>query len=424
MQWKLDNGAWGTLEQLKTSILSLSGDASGIKVYEPGQFATAFEDNTPHTIAWQWLLDNDQDVLVGEDCDEYGSCENVYMSSNEYDTYMGNLALDGALEAVVTVGITATQIDDLVTNANMLEGANQVVNLQDVQTLSFRSASDINNFERVEVNGEPIYEGDDYIKTEGSTVITLTESYIASLTADRYVIDIVSTDMTASTVFEVIDEVVPSSVLSENSWETISKVVKAGEVTKYGWSVGDKTTVIVGEDEYEVAIAGINHDGENTITFIFNESLAKAKMNSDGVNSGSWENSKIRTVTIPEILNQMENKDLLKEVEKKTIKGYDDGNSDGTIKELIVTNDKLFLLSKTEIFGGNLDEGIQYEYLKNQANRKIKPNENSDSWGVYWWTRSPSYNVEGEFESVDDYGSNDSGLAYGVYSVIPAFVIG
>ena len=400
VQWKLDEGSWGTLEQLKTSILSLSGDASGVHTYAPGQFATAFEDNTPHTIAWQWVMDN---------------------SNNIMDTEMGNLALTNDLNAVIKVSITAQQIDDLITNANMLEGANRTVNLQDVQPLSFRSASDINNFERVEVNGEPIDEGTDYTKTEGSTIITLTESYIVSLTADRYVIDIISSDMIASTVFEVVDELVISDVLSENSWETISVVAKLGKAAEY-WNVGDKTTVDVNGTDYEVVIADFDHDGDNTITFVFTESVTTAPINSNGLNDGSWKDSEIRNSVIVNILNQMENKDFLKEVEKQTIKGYSDGYIDNSTYDLITTNDKLFLLSYTEVFGGSFNEGTQYEYFKTALNRIIEPDD--ENKGIWWWLRTPI-----EVDRYNWYHVYDDGSVYvfspgNNYGVVPAFVIG
>ena len=218
VQWKLDNGAWGTLEQLKTSILSLSGDASGVKVYEPGQFATAFEDNTPHTIAWQWLLDNDETITVDEVCDAYGNCENVYMSSNEYDTYMGNLALDGDLEAVVTVGITAIQIDGTPIGNNILEGSGAVFNLSDPQVLTFRSLAPLDEFQSVTINGEEV-NSEHYIKEEGSTIIKLDKNYLATFEENNYNISIISKNMTADGTFLVEDKpIIHNKVIPEGGF--------------------------------------------------------------------------------------------------------------------------------------------------------------------------------------------------------------
>ena len=91
IQWKLDNGAWGTWEQLLDSIKLLSGEADGSVDYMPGQLPDAFTtaDNV-HTVSWQWLI-GDSDA------------------ANDADTAMGNAGTLAEVELVIT--ITATQID-------------------------------------------------------------------------------------------------------------------------------------------------------------------------------------------------------------------------------------------------------------------------------------------------------------------------
>ena len=62
VQWKLDSGAYGTWDQLKTSILSLAGNETGTHVYGPGEFATAFQGVQEHKISWQWIMDNNNNT--------------------------------------------------------------------------------------------------------------------------------------------------------------------------------------------------------------------------------------------------------------------------------------------------------------------------------------------------------------------------
>lgn len=98
IKWKLDDGAWGTWDQLIAAIEALDGNVDGNK-YEAGNLPTAFYSNAKdgaktHTVAWQWLI-NDSDA------------END--AQNVIDTAMGN---NTDLEKVtLVITITATQVD-------------------------------------------------------------------------------------------------------------------------------------------------------------------------------------------------------------------------------------------------------------------------------------------------------------------------
>lgn len=100
IQWKLDNGKWGTWDELIASIKALAGDASGEATYEPNTLPAAFTDKDDvHTISWQWIFTgNDTYTVDGET-----------MTQDQYDTYMGNAAeLD---DCSINIAITATQVD-------------------------------------------------------------------------------------------------------------------------------------------------------------------------------------------------------------------------------------------------------------------------------------------------------------------------
>ena len=91
IKWKLDNGNWGTWQELTAAIESLAGDASGEKEYNPGELPDEFGTSNPsHIITWKWIF-NTNDTADGT------------------DTAMGNAAELAKVTLKITV--TATQID-------------------------------------------------------------------------------------------------------------------------------------------------------------------------------------------------------------------------------------------------------------------------------------------------------------------------
>ncbi len=109
---------------------------------------------------------------------------------------------------------------------------------------------------------------------------------------------------------------------------------------------------------------------------------------------------------------------------------YDDINS-----ELTTTANKPFLLSYTEIYGGEYaidstigslgteyiyaKEGLQYEYYKTESNR-IKTFYN-ESDGIDWWLRTRYY--KNAFLCVQSYGDKAAYTRISPYSMCPAFCL-
>jgi hypothetical protein len=411
IEWKLDNNQWGTWEETKFDILALSGDVTGRKTYAPGTVATEFANGNEHTIAWQWIAD---------------------AGNNEMDTLMGNEAIARDISALISINITARQTE--VAEMEMLDGNFTTYNSNDPEPVVFRADGNIEDFTSVEVNDVVI--GDtNYTVTDGSIKVTLKESYLETLNDGDYIITINAGNKKSNGIFNVKSIVVPPSLpdeisytLAENSWETISQVAKCGKASEY-WSVGDKTTVMVGEDEYKVMIIGMDHDGDNTITFLFYESVAKGIMNDENTNSGSWKNSKMRNVTIPAILGQMENKELIISVEKETSVGYADVTNDTYTNSLdtITTNDKLFLLSYTEIFGICPPEGVCKPYVEGQRYEYFNTNSAkipNQKYGLDYWLRTPDYNNIYNFAKIFETGTCDTREANSTNQILPAFVVG
>ena len=88
----------------------------------------------------------------------------------------------------------------------ILDGANQVVWF--VKTIAFKSSAEYNKFVEVKIDGE-VLNRDNYCVSQGSTVIELKDSYIASLTNKTYDIEIISTDGVALTQFTI--DITPQS---------------------------------------------------------------------------------------------------------------------------------------------------------------------------------------------------------------------
>ena len=95
IQWRLDDGAWGSWEQAMAQVRALSGDPSGVKTYAAGELPSGFYGDGSqtagagaHTIAWQWLYGDGYDKL---------------------DTALGNA--DELGQVAVKIAVSATQID-------------------------------------------------------------------------------------------------------------------------------------------------------------------------------------------------------------------------------------------------------------------------------------------------------------------------
>ena len=180
VQWRLDDNAWGTWAECKEDILNLTGSTGGKKVYAPNTLPDSFSDGQEHTIAWQWVMDNGTD---------------------EEDTAMGNAAVNGDLKANISIAVTARQVD--VDSTGMIEGQDSVYDPSNPEPLVFRSVAPFNEFQSVKVGSTTLTEGTHYTVEDGSTIVTLKESYLETLKAGRYVISIVSDSMTAKASFEI-----------------------------------------------------------------------------------------------------------------------------------------------------------------------------------------------------------------------------
>lgn len=191
---------------------------------------------------------------------------------------------------------------------------------------------------------------------------------------------------------------------SDATFQEISTISKMGLASKY-FSLGDKKQISFNGEIYFVEIVGFDHDDVSDpesygrekagITIQFGESGPSAQNGvyktkypmysyDPGDGLGSWEESTIRTSTIPQMKNYLPSdlRSVIVPVKKKsrTQSRYD------SIKTLV---EDLFLPSASELFGREklnylLNEGARYEFYKNGASLI----RNLDGSAKFYYTRS------------------------------------
>ena len=97
IQWKLDDGTWGTWDKLTAAIEGLAGDTTKTTTYAAGVLPKAFNGTTTHTVAWRWIFDEKADNADGA------------TNNDVKDTEMGNAA--DLANVTLKITITATQVD-------------------------------------------------------------------------------------------------------------------------------------------------------------------------------------------------------------------------------------------------------------------------------------------------------------------------
>lgn len=202
-----------------------------------------------------------------------------------------------------------------------------------------------------------------------------------------------------------------NSTFASSTWEQIIAACQSGNVPDT-WVAGDSKTMTIDGTDYQIDIVGKNHDtytagGIAPLTFGLHDCYGtKYPMNSSNTNSTGWDNSKMRTETLPAILAKMpvNIQNGIRSVNKLTATS----GSDSTIK---TASDKLFTFSEMEVYGSTSNsysgEGKQYDYYK-AGNSKVK---NVGSTASRWWLRSPRAPDSDRFCAVNTDGSSSRRLA-------------
>lgn len=235
----------------------------------------------------------------------------------------------------------------------------------------------------------------------------------------------------------------PSSNLAECTPAEIQAMAKSG-LAPNCWSVGDVVPIAINgtvgtldiNGTYYAFILGFNHnsgiEGNNTIHFQFGKTsdgkdiafvdsnYGKTASSGFVIKSNKayclkWSESDMRKTICPKFLAALpqEWQDIIVDCTK--ISTYMSNTSEVSATEEVV--DKIWLLSRTEIFGTGAS-GKQYDYYAN-GNPTTKYKHSDISTVAYWWTRDASTGGNGGLWS-NNSGTNHTNYSYGF---APGFVV-
>lgn len=206
-------------------------------------------------------------------------------------------------------------------------------------------------------------------------------------------------------------------VEKESTWaklKALSEAGKLGEVLKSG----DNIPVTLKNGE-EVSF-DVGKDGSGKIYFVMHNCLKERRpMNSEYTSEGGWEKSDMRRYLNEEVINLLP--DELRKIIKPTkiVQVWD-----GKRRE---TEDKLFLLSMTQVLGKNKKykqiepDDTLIDIFENQ--RECVKEVNARGTSCYWWLRSPIPDSFGDFCSIYLDGTVFCYFANHSLGVAPAFCI-
>lgn len=189
----------------------------------------------------------------------------------------------------------------------------------------------------------------------------------------------------------------PDAAFADNTWERIIMACQAGVVPST-WSVGDSKTMTIDGTDYQVDIIGKDHDdyadgsGKAPLTFQLHDCYGTYyAMHTSATTRTEWSNTAMRQTHLPAILALMPEsvRDGIRAVTKKTDSAYSYGSS-------VTTEDKLFCLSKYEVFGVGstwVADESQYAYYS-AGNSKIKKYKGTSN---AWWCRTPIWATDSPY---------------------------
>lgn len=195
---------------------------------------------------------------------------------------------------------------------------------------------------------------------------------------------------------------------SEMTWEDIV-------ANKDKFCIGDEVRCQLknGKVVYAV-VAAINPYGDNQIAFVFKDCIGEDQaMNDKATNKGGWRDCKMREYVNTEILALLPD-DLKSVIRPRTIKQSVQG-------EDCESTDSLWLLSYTEVFGGDcsVDVGDVHFPLFDTKGSRVKMNEDGDTW--CYWLRS-AFDTD-YFRGVYSNGDYNGSGAYYSYGVALGFLV-
>lgn len=189
---------------------------------------------------------------------------------------------------------------------------------------------------------------------------------------------------------------------SETTWEDIV-------ANKDKLCIGDEVRCQLKDGKVVYAVVtAINPYGDNQVAFVFKDCIGEDQvMNDEATNKGGWRDCEMREYVNTEILALLPD-DLKSVIKPRTIKQSLQG-------EDCESTDSLWLLSYTEVFGGDysVDVGDVHFPLFDTEGSRVKMNEEGSTW-CYWLRSALNTNTFRSVNSNGSYDSDDASYSSGV----------
>ena len=206
-----------------------------------------------------------------------------------------------------------------------------------------------------------------------------------------------------------------TSASFNSTWAEIKAAVENGTVRELLHS-GDQIPVTLKTGEK--VIFDVAYDKPGKLFFVMHDCMEdEHEMNRKWTNAGGWPACDMRHYLNGAVFNLLPD-DLQEAISITTIKQVIYG-------ETITCEDKLFLLSKTQVFGKGSWTSLEpddthLDIFKTERDR-VKLCGNNGTW--FWWLRSPAASSASAFCYVNPNGSSASANATISYSVAFGFCI-
>lgn len=193
-------------------------------------------------------------------------------------------------------------------------------------------------------------------------------------------------------------------------WKKAQEFAKSEKLDEF-LQEGDQIPVTLKNGD--VVVFDFTHDQNGKAYFVLHDCYGEHQMNKTNTNKGGWRDCEMRKYVTEKILPLLP-ADLAAVIAPTKIRQIRNG-------EELISEDKLFLLSHTQVFGGNWDnepDDTQLEIFKRGTNR-VKGD--TEGYIYSWWLRSFGY--VSTFDRVAGDGSKFGFDAYGISGVVPGFCI-
>lgn len=223
---------------------------------------------------------------------------------------------------------------------------------------------------------------------------------------------IVAKDLMAKMPLDRVAMTIIKKKQEESTWADIKAAAIAGTLDSI-LAEGDQIPVTLKNGD--VVVFDFTHDQNGKAYFVLHDCYGEHCMNKTATTKGGWRDSEMRRYVTEEILPLLPD-DLLDVIAPTKIRQIRDG-------EELISEDKLFLLSYTQVFGGKWEDepdDTQLEIFKKGTHRVKGDTEGGASW---WWLRSADYYTSYSFNGVGSGGGSNSGIANYSYGVVLGFCI-